>query len=181
MPPLPAATVRPSSLDDLATIVDIYGWHVQHGTGTFETEIPSLPEIQQRRDNVLANGWPWLVVEVGDEVQGFAYANTFRPRGAYRFCVEDSIYIDRKAVGKGLGRWLLAELIAQCEARGARQMLAVIGDSGNAASVGIHHALGFEHIGTMRSVGWKMSAWRDVVMMQRALGLGDDGAPWTGS
>ena len=174
-------TVRPSTLDDLPSMVDIYSWHVQNGTGTFEIESPNLAEVQQRRDQVLANGWPWLVVQVGDRVEGFAYANIFRPRGAFRYCVEDSIYIAPQAAGKGIGRCLLAELIAQCEARGARQMLAVIGDSDNAASVGIHRALGFEHIGTMKSVGWKMNAWRDVVMMQRTLGLGDSQAPVMGS
>ena len=180
--PLPTATiVRPSLPTDLAAITAIYGWHVEHGTGTFELDVPDLAEMQQRRDNVLANGWPWLVAQVGDEVLGYAYANTFRPRRAYRFCVEDSIYLAKEAAGKGLGRALLAELIAQCEARGARQMLAVIGDSANAASVGVHRALGFEHVGVMKAAGWKMDAWRDVVLMQRALGWGDSQAPAAGS
>ena len=166
-------TIRPSTEDDLAVIARIYGWHVQHGTGTFETEVPSVAEMKQRRDQVLASGWPWLVAQVGDELQGFAYANFFRPRGAFRFCVEDSIYIDPNAVGKGIGRCLLAELMTQCEDRGARQMLAVIGDSANAASIGVHRAMGFEHVGTLKSVGWKLNAWRDVVMMQQRLGAGD--------
>ena len=180
--PLPPATiVRPSLPTDLAAITAIYGWHVAHGTGTFELDVPDLAEMQQRRDSVLANGWPWLVAQVGDEVLGYAYANTFRPRRAYRFCVEDSIYLAQKAAGKGLGRALLAELITQCEARGARQMLAVIGDSANAASVGVHRALGFEHVGVMKAAGWKMDAWRDVVLMQRALGWGDSQAPAAGS
>ena len=180
--PLPPATVvRPSTPADLPAIVAIYGWHVEHGTGTFELEVPDLAEIQQRRDNVLANGWPWLVAQLGDEVLGYAYANTFRPRRAYRFCVEDSIYLAPQAAGKGLGRILLAELIAQCEARGARQMLAVIGDSANAASIGVHRALGFEDVGVMKAAGWKMDAWRDVVLMQRALGWGNSHAPVAGS
>jgi phosphinothricin acetyltransferase len=180
--PLPPATVvRPSTPADLPAIVAIYGWHVEHGTGTFELEVPDLAEMQQRRDNVLANGWPWLVAQVGDEVLGYAYANTFRPRRAYRFCVEDSIYLAPQAAGKGLGRILLAELIAQCEARGARQMLAVIGDSANAASIGVHRALGFEDVGVMKAAGWKMDAWRDVVLMQRALGWGNSQAPVAGS
>jgi L-amino acid N-acyltransferase YncA len=180
--PLPPATVvRPSTPADLPAIVAIYGWHVEHGTGTFELEVPDLAEMQQRRDNVLANGWPWLVAQVGDEVLGYAYANTFRPRRAYRFCVEDSIYLAPQAAGKGLGRILLAELIAQCEARGARQMLAVIGDSANAASIGVHRALGFEDVGVMKAAGWKMDAWRDVVLMQRALGWGNSHAPVAGS
>lgn len=169
--------IRPSQLDDLPAIAAIYAWHVQNGTGTFELDVPDLAEMQQRRDNVLANGWPWLVVQVNDEVLGYAYANAFRPRRAYRFCVEDSIYLAPQAAGKGLGRWLLAELIAQCEARGARQMLAVIGDSANAASIGVHRALGFEPVGVMKSAGWKLDGWRDVVLMQRALGLGDSQPP----
>ena len=180
--PLPPATiVRPSTPADLPAIVAIYGWHVEHGTGTFELDVPDLAEMQQRRGNVLANGWPWLVAQVGDEVLGYAYANTFRPRRAYRFCVEDSIYLAPQAAGKGLGRILLAELIAQCETRGARQMLAVIGDSANAASIGVHRALGFEHVGVMKAAGWKMDAWRDVVLMQRALRWGDSQAPVDGS
>jgi L-amino acid N-acyltransferase YncA len=180
--PLPSTTVvRPCTPADLPAIVAIYGWHVEHGTGTFELDVPDLAEMQQRRDNVLANGWPWLVTLVGDEVLGYAYANTFRPRRAYRFCVEDSIYLAPQATGKGLGRALLAELIAQCETRGARQMLAVIGDSANAASIGVHRALGFEEVGVMKAAGWKMNAWRDVVLMQRALGWGDSHAPSAGA
>lgn len=169
--------IRPSQLDDLPAIAAIYAWHVQNGTGTFELDVPDLAEMQQRRGNVLDNGWPWLVVQVNDEVLGYAYANAFRPRRAYRFCVEDSIYLAPQAAGKGLGRWLLAELVAQCEARGARQMLAVIGDSANAASIGVHRALGFEPVGVMKSAGWKQDGWRDVVLMQRALGLGDSQPP----
>ena len=175
-----ATVVRPSTPADLPAIVAIYAWHVQHGTGTFELDIPDLAEIQQRRDHVLANGWPWLVAQVGDEVLGYAYANTFRPRRAFRFCVEDSIYLAPQAAGKGLGRVLLAELIAQCETRGARQMLAVIGDSANAASIGVHRALGFENVGVMKAAGWKLDAWRDVVLMQRALGWGERQAPEAG-
>jgi L-amino acid N-acyltransferase YncA len=179
--PSSSTVVRPSTPADLLAIVAIYGWHVQHGTGTFELDVPDVAEMQQRRDNVLANGWPWLVAEVGGEVLGFAYANTFRPRRAFRFCVEDSIYLAPQAAGKGLGRWLLAELVAQCEARGARQMLAVIGDSANAASIGVHRALGFEDVGVMKAAGWKLDAWRDVVLMQRAVGWGDAQAPAVGS
>jgi L-amino acid N-acyltransferase YncA len=176
-PPRPAPLIRPSTPLDLPALAAIYGWHVGNGTGTFELDAPDAAEMGQRRDNVLANGWPWLVAEADGEVLGYAYANTFRPRRAYRFCVEDSIYLAPQAAGKGLGRWLLAELIGQCEARGARQMLAVIGDSANAASVGVHRALGFEHVGVMKSAGWKLGAWRDVVLMQRALGWGDTRPP----
>jgi phosphinothricin acetyltransferase len=110
---------------------------------------------------------------VQGRVLGYAYANHFRPRRAYRFCLEDSIYLHRDARGRGLGTLLLAELVAQCEAAGARQMLAVIGDSANAGSIGVHRRLGFQHVGTMKSAGWKFDRWLDVVVMQRALGVGD--------
>ena len=165
--------IRPSVDADVAAIAAIYGWHVAHGTGTFELEAPDAVEIARRRDDVLAKGLPWLVLERDGPVVGFAYANQFRPRPAYRFCLEDSVYLAPEAIGAGLGRLLLAELLARCEALGARQMLAVIGDSANAGSIGVHRALGFADAGTMQAAGWKFGAWRDVVVMQRSLGLGD--------
>jgi phosphinothricin acetyltransferase len=169
----PAVSIRPSTAHDLPAMTAIYAWNVLHGTGTFELEAPDAAEMARRRDDVLAKGLPWLVAEVGGEVAGFAYANHFRPRRAYRFCVEDSVYLAADAVGHGLGRWLLAELLARCEAAGARQMLAVIGDSANAASVGVHRALGFEQVGVLKAAGWKFGRWLDVVLMQKQLGLGD--------
>jgi L-amino acid N-acyltransferase YncA len=168
--------IRPSNAADLPAMAAIYAHAVNHGTGTFELEPPSVDELAQRRSAVLANGWPWLVVEA-DAVLGFAYANTFRPRPAYRFCVEDSIYLAPGTQGKGLGRLLLAELVARCEALGARQMLAVIGDSANVASVGVHRSLGFEHTGVFHAAGWKFGRWLDVVLMQRALGAGPTSDP----
>ncbi|MGZ5239907.1 MAG: N-acetyltransferase family protein, partial [Caldimonas sp.] len=116
---------------------------------------------------------PWLVLESAGRVVGYAYANQFRPRPAYRFCVEDSVYLAPEAVGHGFGRLLLAELLARCEAAGARQVLAVIGDSANAGSIGVHRALGFAPTGTIRSAGWKFDRWLDVVIMQKSLGTGD--------
>lgn len=169
--------IRPSAPEDLPAITEIYGWNVEHGTGTFELERPDLAEMTRRRADVLAKGLPWLVAERDGEVLGYAYANPFRPRMAYRFALEDSIYLSSKARGQGLGRLLLAELIARCEAAGGRQMYAVIGDSGNAGSIGLHRALGFEPVGTMRAAGWKFERWLDVVIMQRPLGLGDASAP----
>jgi len=169
--------LRPSTAADVPAVTAIYAWNVVHGTGTFELEAPGEPEMARRRADVLAKGWPWLVAERDGRIVGYAYANEFRPRPAYRFCLEDSIYLDPQAQGQGVGRLLLAELLAQCEARGARQMLAVIGDSANAASVGVHRALGFEHAGLLRSAGWKFGRWLDVVVMQRALGPGDDKPP----
>ena len=175
----PTATtlIRPSTEADLPAIAAIYGDAVLTGTGTFELEAPSEPEMARRREDVLSKDLPWLVAEVEGQVLGYAYANHFRPRLAYRFCVEDSIYLHRDARGRGLGTLLLAELMARCEAVGARQMLAVIGDSANAGSIGVHRRLGFQHVGTMKSVGWKFDSWLDVVVMQRALGLGDQLPP----
>lgn len=169
--------IRPSTSADLTAITAIYAWNALHGTGTFELEGPPLEEMARRRDDVLAKGLPWLVAERSGEVLGYAYANPFRPRLAYRFALEDSVYLAPTAQGQGLGRLLLAELLAQCTALGARQMFAVIGDSANAASVGLHRALGFVDVGTMRAAGWKFDRWVDVVIMQRGLGLSDSAAP----
>ena len=169
--------IRPSTAADLPAITAIYAWNVENGTGTFELEAPDVAEMTRRRDDVLSKGLPWLVAERGGQVSGYAYANHFRPRRAYRFCLEDSIYLAADARGQGAGRMLLAELLARCEAAGARQMLAVIGDSANAGSVGVHRSLGFEHVGVMASAGWKFERWCDVVIMQKALGPGDTTAP----
>jgi L-amino acid N-acyltransferase YncA len=169
--------IRPSTETDLSAITAVYAHHVAEGTGTFELEAPDLAEMGRRRADVLSKDLPWLVAEHEGQVCGYAYANHFRPRRAYRFCVEDSIYLAPEALGRGLGRLLLAELMAQCEARGARQMLAVIGDSANAGSIGVHRSLGFEHTGVLKSSGWKFGRWLDVVLMQRQLGLGDTAVP----
>jgi L-amino acid N-acyltransferase YncA len=170
-------TIRPSTDGDLGAIQAIYATAVQEGTGTFETEPPSLDEMARRRAEVLGRNLPWLVAEAGGRVLGYAYANYFRPRLAYRFCLEDSIYLHPQAQGMGLGKLLLAELIARCEDQGARQMLAVIGDADNHGSIGIHRSAGFTHTGTLKSAGWKFGRWLDVVMMQRELGLGAHGSP----
>jgi phosphinothricin acetyltransferase len=169
--------IRPSVAADLPAIAAIYGWNVLNGTGTFELDVPDQAEMARRRDDVLGKGLPWLVAERGGVVLGYAYANHFRPRRAYRFCLEDSIYLADAARGQGVGTLLLAELVSRCEAAGARQMLAVIGDSANAGSIGVHRALGFEHTGILRSAGWKFGRWLDVVLMQKPLGLGDGSAP----
>jgi L-amino acid N-acyltransferase YncA len=164
--------IRPSSPDDVGAIAAIYGWHVRHGTGTFELEPPDEAEFARRRDEVVARGFPFLVLEHDGAVRGYAYANQFRPRRAYRYCLEDSLYLHPEAIGRGFGRLMLAELLARCEAAGARQMLAVIGDSANAGSIGVHRALGFSPVGTIAAAGWKLDRWLDVVVMQRALGAG---------
>ena len=176
--PAPARLlIRPSTDADLAAIAAIYAHHVRHGTGTFELDVPDAAEMAARRAAVLGNGLPWLVAEQDGSTMGYAYANHFRPRRAYRFCLEDSIYLAPEATGRGIGRLLLAELLAQCTAAGARQMLAVIGDAANAGSVGVHRALGFAHTGVLKAAGWKFGRWLDVVLMQRALGTGGADAP----
>ena len=169
--------IRPSREDDLDAITRIYGHHVLHGTGTFETTPPSLADMTARRADVLAKGLPWLVAEEGGQVLGFAYGNWFKPRPAYRFSVEDSIYMDPAAHRKGLGRALLAELLAVLERTGTRKVMAVIGDSANAGSIGVHKALGFEPVGVVQSCGWKFDRWLDIVLMQKTLGAGDSTPP----
>ena len=173
----PALLIRPSTPTDLPAISAIYAWNVLNGTGTFELEAPDAAEMTRRRDDVLDKGLPWLVAQRDGVVLGYVYANHFRPRRAYRFCLEDSVFLASEARGHGLGRLLLAELMARCEAAGARQMLAVIGDSANLASVGVHRTLGFEHVGVMKAVGWKFERWHDVVIMQKSLGTGASIAP----
>ena len=170
--------IRPSTAEDLPAITAIYADAVLHGTGTFELEPPDLSEMARRHDDVLSKDLPWLVAEeISGEVLGYAYANHFRPRRAYRFCLEDSIYLHPSAHGRGVGKLLLAELMARCEALGARQMLAVIGDSANGGSIAVHAALGFTHTGVLKASGWKFDRWLDVVLMQRALGLGESTSP----
>jgi len=172
--PSTAALLRPSTPTDLPAITEIYAEAVRNGTGTFELDpAPDQAEMARRRDDVLAKGLPWLVAEIDGQVLGYAYANHFRPRRAYRFCVENSIYLHPEARSRGLGRLLLTELMGRCEAAGARQMLAVIGDSQNIGSIALHAALGFEHTGVLKSAGWKFDRWLDVILMQRGLGSGD--------
>ena len=177
MPPL---IIRPSTAGDLAAITQIYGTAVTSGTGTFELEPPDLADMTRRRDDVLSKGLPWLVAERNQAVLGYAYANYFRPRLAYRFCLEDSIYLAPEAQGQGVGRLLLAELLSQCEVRGARQMLAVIGDGANLGSIAVHRACGFQPAGGFKAAGWKFDRWLDVVLMQKGLGEADATAPQAG-
>ena len=169
--------IRPSLEGDIAAIQQIYEHAVLHGTGTFETDVPDRAEMGRRRTEVLSRSLPYLIAERDGQVLGFAYANYFRPRLAYRYFVEDSIYLAPHAQGQGVGRLLLAELIARCEAAGARQMVAVIGDSLNLGSIGVHRSHGFEDIGVMKAAGWKFGKWLDVVLMQRQLGQGDASSP----
>lgn len=170
---LPTLLIRPSLDADLASITGIYAHHVTHGTGSFELDAPDLAEMTRRRSDVLAKGLPFLVASQGAEVLGFAYAGNFRPRPAFRFMAEDSVYIHAEHAGQGLGRSLLSELMRHCEALGIRQMLAVIGDSANAGSIGLHRSLGFTHTGILKASGWKHGLWLDTVFMQKTVGAGD--------
>ncbi|HAL38019.1 MAG TPA: GNAT family N-acetyltransferase [Polaromonas sp.] len=169
--------IRPSRDEDIPAITAIYAHHVLHGTGTFETEPPNVADMAMRRADVLSKGLPYLVAEQGRKIAGFAYGNWFKPRPAYRYSVEDSIYLAPDLHRKGLGRALLAELLARCEAVGIRKVMAIVGDSTNAGSVGVHRAVGFTQVGTINSCGWKFGAWRDIVIMEKTLGLGDTQPP----
>ena len=166
------------SLDiDVEAIQAIYAHHVRHGAGTIELEAPSVEEMRARRADVVRHGFPYLVAEAGGRVVGFAYASFFRTRPAYRFTVEDSVYVAEEARGRGVGRRLLAALVARCELAGSRQMVAVIGDSFNTASIALHARCGFRFAGTMRAAGWKFDRWLDVVIMQKELGASDREPP----
>ena len=170
-------TIRPSRDEDVAAIAAIYAHHVLHGTGTFETEPPSASDMASRRADVLAKGLPYLVAEADGQVLGFAYCNWFKPRPAYRFSAEDSIYLHPDARGRGLGRQLLGALADAGEKAGLRKLIAVIGDSANAGSIGVHTALGFTHAGVIKSCGWKFGKWLDIVLMEKILGDGDSTPP----
>ena len=169
--------VRCSRDDDLPAIAAIYAHHVRHGLASFEEEPPSVDELGRRREDILVAGFPYLVAETDAGVAGYAYASLYRTRSAYRFTLEDSVYVAHDATGRGIGRALLGALLPACEATGARQMIAVIGDSANHASIGLHAAFGFTHVGVLRSVGFKFGRWVDSVLMQRALGAGDSVVP----
>jgi L-amino acid N-acyltransferase YncA len=170
-------TLRPSHDDDIAAITAIYAHHVQNGTGTFETEPPSAADMAARRADVLGKGLPYLVAERDGELLGFAYCNWFKPRPAYRFSAEDSIYLAEAARGQRIGTQLLAALCEAAQSVGVRKLIAVIGDSANAGSVGVHRAQGFTHVGVLKDCGWKFGRWLDVVLMEKSLGAGSTSAP----
>lgn len=170
-------TIRPASDADLGAITDIYAHHVLHGTGTFETTPPTPTEMATRRADVLSKNLPYLVLEDGTQVLGFAYCNWFKPRPAYRFSAEDSIYLAPSAQGRRLGVLLLQELMAQAQRCGVRKLIAVIGDCANVGSIGVHRTCGFTHAGVLSACGWKFDRWLDVVLMERAIGMGSLSAP----
>jgi phosphinothricin acetyltransferase len=175
--PHPDPVLRPAGPADLVSIQSIYAHHVLYGTASFEEVPPDMAELERRRAAIAVLGLPYLVAERDGAILGYAYLSPYRPRSAYRFTVEDSIYIAPGAEGRGIGRRLLAELIRGGTALGMRQMLAVIGDSANRASIALHERQGFVPVGVFRSVGFKHGRWLDSVLMQRALGPGDTMLP----
>jgi L-amino acid N-acyltransferase YncA len=169
--------IRPAQASDSVALAAIYGHHVLHGFGTFE-EVPPSPEDMAARVTAVTDwGLPYLVAEIDGAVAGLAYAGLFRPRAAYRYTVEDSVYVAPERIGQGVGKRLLAEVIRTCEGMGLRQMVAMIGDSANAGSIGLHRACGFEPAGMLPAVGFKHGRWVDVVQMRRALNAGARTAP----
>jgi phosphinothricin acetyltransferase len=170
---------RPATPDDIGEIHAIYAHHVLKGLASFEEEPPSEAELRRRFDEVAGRKLPYLVADFGGMVAGYAYCTLYRTRSAYRYSLEDSVYVRPDAQGRGIGKTLLGGLIRRSEALGYRQMIAVIGDSANAASIGLHASEGFLRAGTLRSVGFKFGRWVDSVIMQRPLGLGDGTPPAT--
>lgn len=161
--------VRPATLEDLAECQAIYAHHVLHGTGTFEEVPPSLEELTARFRKITGSGWAWLVAADESGVLGFGYYAQFRDRSAYRFCAEDSVYVRESVRGQGVGKAIVTALLAHAAVAGFTQMLALIGDSENTGSIGVHASLGFAHAGIMRKVGRKFDRWLDVVTMQKSL------------
>jgi L-amino acid N-acyltransferase YncA len=164
--------VRDSVDADFPTIQTIYAQAVLHGLGSFEESPPTLGELLKRRAEVVKFGIPYLTAELGGQVAGYSYASPFRPRAAYRYTLENSVYVAEGMQGNGIGQALLSALIARCEAGPWRQMIAVIGDSDNTGSIALHRKLGFRHVGTLDATGFKFGHWVDTVLMQRALGPG---------
>lgn len=169
--------MRPAEPADLVAVQTIYAHHVLHGLASFEEVPPALEEIRRRHAEVTGQGLPWLVADHGGTVAGYGYCSLYRARSAYRYALEDSVYVRKDVQGKGVGSALLAELIRRCEKLGYRQIIAVIGDSANAASINLHATQGFLRVGTLRSVGFKFNRWVDSVLMQRPLDPGDGSPP----
>jgi phosphinothricin acetyltransferase len=169
--------IRDAAETDIPAIRAIYAHHVLHGLASFEEAPPDEAEMRRRFRALKEGGFPYLVAELGGELVGYSYAGQYRPRPAYRYSVEDSVYVRDGLAGKGVGRALLSALLARCTEAGFRQMIAIIGDSANHGSIGLHKALGFETAGTIRSVGFKHGRWVDSVLLQCALGEGDKTLP----
>ena len=169
--------IRPATLGDVPRITSIYAHHVLYGTASFEETPPTEAEMASRFEALAPRGYPYLVAEEAGNVLAYGYAGPYRPRSAYRFTLEDSVYVDEAARGRGLGRLLLGALIERAEEAGFRQMVAVVGDSANRASIRLHEVQGFRLVGVLRDVGLKHGQWRDTVLMQRGLGVGGETLP----
>jgi phosphinothricin acetyltransferase len=169
--------VRAATSADLPAILEIYAHHVRHGLASFEEVPPSSDELRRRFDDVRSRSLPWLAADFGGVLAGYGYCAPYRSRSAYRYSLEDSVYVRQGSEGRGVGSALLAALIREAEALGYRQLIAVIGDSGHAASINLHASLGFMRVGMLRSVGFKLGRWVDSVLMQRPLGAGDATPP----
>jgi phosphinothricin acetyltransferase len=169
--------IRPATLDDIPSVQAIYAHHVALGLASFEEQAPPVEEMRRRFRDIAGGGLPYLVAEFGDALVGYGYCSLYRTRSAYRYTLEDSVYVRHDSAGRGVGKAILAELIRRCEALGYRQLLAVIGDSANEASINLHASFGFLRVGTLRSVGYKFGRWVDSVLMQRPLGPGDARPP----
>ena len=169
--------IRPATPEDIPEMQSIYAHHVLHGTGTFEEAPPSVEELTERYRAITSRGWPWLVMADPTGVLGYAYYAQLRDRSAYRHCAETSIYVRDDVRGQGVGKSLVAALLSHAEAAGFTQMIAVIGDSDNVGSIGVHASLGFQRVGILRASGAKFGRWLDTVYMQRALGAGDAEPP----
>lgn len=186
--PLPASAagasmiiIRDVTETDMAAVQAIYAHHVRHGLATFEEVPPSMEEMSARRAAVLRSGLPYLAAEMAGGIVGYSYATAYRPRPAYRHTIEDSVYVAEGFGGRGIGTALLGTLIDRCEAGPWRQMLAIIGDRGNAGSIALHRRFGFERVGTFQAVGFKLGSWVDTVLMQRQLGPGSATLPISNS
>jgi phosphinothricin acetyltransferase len=165
--------LRPAVPEDVPAMQEIYGYHVLHGLATFEEAPPSVAEMRQRYEDVRARRLPWLAADFGGVLVGYGYCAPYRMRSAYRYSIEDSVYVRRGSEGRGVGSAILGELIRRVGELGYRQLIAVIGDSGHAPSISLHARFGFLRVGTLRSVGFKLGRWVDTVIMQRPLGPGD--------
>lgn len=158
--------IKSATAGDVESTQSLYAYHVEHGLGTFEEVVPAVAEMQRRFDTIRQNNLPYLIAKIDGEIVGYAYANYFRERSAYRFTLEDSIYVSHQHIGLGIGEALLSALINECRDFGAIQLLAVIGDSDNQGSIKLHRKLGFEDVGVMQNVGYKFERFVDVVIMQ---------------
>ena len=171
------AIIRPSKAADVAAVAEIYGYHVVNGLASFELLAPSADEIAKRRADVIGKNFPYIVAELDGKVVGYAYASLYRTRPAYRHTLENSVYVHKDYNRRGIGKLLIEALVEACEKIGCRQMVAVIGDSGNESSIRLHASCGFEMVGTMKAVGFKFGRWVDSVYMQRAIGDGQNTLP----